>query len=295
MKVGVVILNYKVADETVSCLKSVFNSNYPDLEVVVVDNNSGDGVKEKVKQFKVMAFIQTGENLGYAGGNNVGIKKAIDDGCEYVLILNPDTLVEKDTISRLVKCSQDNRVIVGPKIYFAPAKQPGAEQRADFKDSQTIWFAGGKFDAKNVLGSHLGVDYLDNSQFDEEKKVDFISGAAILVPAEIFSKIGLFDESYFLYLEDLEFCYRAKLAGYPSVYCPRAVVYHGNAKSTGLGSTLQDYFITRNRMLFASKYLGVRTLLALIREAIKHLGNKARRQALFDFLIGRFGKGSYLR
>jgi GT2 family glycosyltransferase len=114
-----------------------------------------------------------------------------------------------------------------------------------------------------------------------------------MVKREVFEKIGLFDERYFLYYEESDFCYRAKEAGYKIMYIPKAIVYHKNAQTTGLGSPLQDYYITRNRMLFASKFLPLRTRFALFREGIRNWSNPTRKKAHLDFLFGKFGRGVY--
>jgi GT2 family glycosyltransferase len=281
-KVGVVVLNYKVAQETIDCVKSVLKNDYGNLKIYVVDNNSGDGIEESIKDFKQVEFIQTGDNLGFAGGNNIGIKKALKDGCDLAFIVNPDTTLEKDTISILLSGMEDQEAgIVGPKILFETEKN--------------IWFAGGKLDKNNVMGSHIGVDEKDIGQYDEIKEVDFITGAGMMISREVIEKVGVFDERYFLYLEDVDLCFRAKEKGFKIRYIPTAKMYHQNAKSTGLGSPLQDYFITRNRMLFAKKFLPLRTQLALLREAMRNFKKPVRRQAFLDFLSGNFGKGSFIK
>ncbi len=278
-KIAVVILNYKVKDLTLKCVRSVLNSSYKDLQIIVLDNNSGDGLEEGLPKKNNLTFMQTGENLGYSGGNNVGIKKALEEKNEYVFILNPDTYIEKNTIRVLLEKSKEHSSdISSPKIYFA--------------NSKIIWYAGGEFDSENVLGSHIGVDQKDEGQFDKDLEVDFATGAAIFVRAKVFEKIGIFDVRYFLYYEDTDFCLRAKKAGFKIMYVPQALIFHDNAKSTGLGSSLQDYYITRNRLLLASKFLPFRTRLALIREALRNLRNSAKRKAFIDFLLCKFGKGS---
>lgn len=277
-KVTVVILNYKVKELTLKCIESVQSSDYKDLSIILVDNNSEDGIEEEVKD-KNINFIQTGKNLGYSGGNNVGIKKALENGADYVFILNPDTKITSDCISKLVdNLEKENAGVVGPKIYF--------------KGNKTIWFAGGIFDKANVIGSHRGVDEIDKGQYDQTIETDFITGAAMMVRKDVFEKISLFDERFFLYYEDSDFCFRARNAGFKVMYIPFALIFHENARSTGLGSPLQDYYITRNRMLFASKFLPFRTKFALFREALKNIKIQARRKAFFDFLLGRFGKGN---
>lgn len=278
-RVAVVILNYKLRKLTLECLKSVKKSSYGQIKVYVVDNDSGDDLKKELGS--EITFIQAGSNLGYAGGNNLGITAALKDGCNLIFIINPDTQVDVDCIKSCVELMSSDQTIgvIGPKILFS--------------DKKTIWYAGGIFDRDNVLGTHRGVDQQDVGQFDKIGETDFVSGAAMMVRREVFERIGLFDERYFLYYEDSDFCLRAKRRGFKLVYNPQALVYHKNAQATGLGSPLQDYFITKNRMLLASKFLPLRTRLALLREAFKNLGNPTRRLALFDFLLGRFGQGSY--
>lgn len=279
VNVAVVILNYNLKKQTLACIESVKRAKYPALKIIVVDNNSKESIEEDIKKLGV-DFIQSGKNLGYSGGNNLGIQKALDLGVEYILVLNPDTTVNSDCIRNLVGMAEKNKSqVVGPKIYFA--------------GSNTIWFAGGKFDKLNVIGKHIGVDEEDKGQFNNIQEVDFITGAAILVKSEVFRQIGLFDEKYFLYYEDADFCFRAKNAGFKVLYAPSSVVYHQNAQTTGLGSSLQDYYITRNRMLFASKFLPLRTRFALFREGLKNLGNPIRRKAFLDFLVSNFGKGNF--
>lgn len=278
-KVFVIILNFKVKELSLKCMESVKNSSYKELEIILVDNGSDDRIEEDVKKIKGVDFIQTGKNLGYSGGNNVGIKKALEKDADYIFILNPDTVVDKDCIRHLVDGIEKNDAgIVGPKIYFEGSKK--------------IWYAGGIFNRQNVIGKHRGVDQEDNGRYDVPQETDFVTGAAMMVKREVFEKVGLLDERYFLYYEDADFCERAKRAGFKIMYIPNAVVYHENAASAGLGSPLQDYYITRNRLLYAFKFLPLRTKIAVLREALKNLGNPVRRLALWDFVTGNFGKGS---
>lgn len=277
-KVTVVILNFQVKKETLACVKSVLETDYQNLQIIVVDNNSNDNLEEELKKFDDVIFIQNKKNIGFTGGNNVGIKYALSHGADCVFVLNPDTEISPGCMTALVNASQSGDIL-GPKIYFA--------------DTKKIWFAGGQFDVANVLGTHRGLNEEDNNQYNLIEDTDYVSGAAFFVKRQVFEKIGFFDERYFLYYEDADFCIRAKRAGFKVFYVPTALVFHKNARSTGLGSPLQDYFITRNRMLLASKFLPFRTRFALLREALKNIGSPARRLAFFDFLIGNFGQGSF--
>lgn len=280
VKVAVVILNYKLKDLVLKCIKSVEESSFKNLQIIVVDNNSNDGLSEKLQVSKNLVFIQNKENSGYTGGNNLGIKEALKQGTDYILILNPDTTIEKNAIEVLVQKSRDlDAQIVCPKIYFS--------------GSNKIWFAGGILDINNVLGSNRGVNEVDDGQYDQDEEMELVTGACMMVNKNVFAKIGLLDEKYFLYYEDTDFCFRARKNGFKIMYIPEAVVYHKNAQATKLGSPLQDYFITRNRMLFASKFLSLRTKFALLREALRNYKIPARRRALNDYLMGNFGKGSF--
>lgn len=277
-KVGVIILNYKVASYCVRCIESVKRSTYEQLKIYLVDNDSGREELEELEKIQGVEFIESGSNLGYSGGNNLGIQQALSEGCELVFIINPDAIVEKKAIENLVVgLDRLEAGIAAPKIYF--------------EGSEKIWYAGGIFDKQNVLGSHRGVNEVDAGNYEQEGETDYATGAAMLVKKDVFEKVGVFDERFFLYYEDADLCFRAKQAGFKVVYVPKAIAYHANAKSTGLGSPVQDYYITRNRMLLAKKYLPLRTQLALFREALKNIGQPMRRKALFDFWSGKFGKG----
>lgn len=278
-KVAVIVLNYKLKEQTISCINSVKKSDYKNIDLIVVDNNSGDRIGEEIKKLLGIEFIQNNENLGYTGGNNIGIKLALKKAADFIFILNPDTKVEKDTISHLASFLSNHPEvgIVCPKIYFS--------------DTKKIWYAGGIFDMQNVLGAHRGINEKDVGQYNEPSASDYATGAAMLVKREVFEKIGFFDERFFLYYEDADFSIRAKKNGFKISYVPNAVIFHKNAQTTGLGSPLQDYYITRNRLLLAHKFLPFRTKFALLREAWRNSNIPARKRALIDFLLGRFGKG----
>lgn len=279
-QIAVVILNYKLADQVATCVKSVLSSTYKNLTIIVVDNDSHDDIEKQIAPFKEIIFLQAGKNLGYTGGNNVGIKKALTLGADYIFVLNPDTTIAKVAIEKLVEgAEKHNAGLANPKIFFG--------------DKKTLWFAGKRMDLDNVLASHRGVDEQDSGKYDKDEELEDGTGAALLIRRDVFQKIGLFDEAYFLYYEESDFCFRARMAGFKIMYIPSAVVYHKNAQTTGLGSPLQDYYITRNRMLFASKFLPYRTRFALFREGLRNWDNSVRRKAMIDFLLHKFGKGTY--
>lgn len=297
MKVAIVVLNYKGLENTLACLDSLkrCDKNGLKMEFIVVDNNSDDGSIEALSKIKDINLIEAHQNLGYAGGNNLAITKALRNDADAVLILNNDTLVDKTLLINLVSALKFGDII-SPKIYFAA----GFEfHRSRYKRSQRgkiIWYAGAKIDWENIVGKHIGVDEVDHGQFSKRKEIDFATGACMLVKRKVFEKIGFLDEKYFLYLEDMDFCVRAKKAGFKIIFEPKAILWHKNAGSTGgSGSEIQNYFISRNRLLFAFKYAKLRTKLALFKQMLSQINMPPKRKALVDFLTLNFGKGSFLK
>ncbi len=299
-KIFIIVLSYNVEKELQDCLTSIKNLKTPgfELEVVVVDNNSSDSSTIKVKKnFPGVKLIENATNLGYTGGNNVGIKYALENLADYVLIVNPDTTLDKNLLVELLNLAtkEPKAGILGPKIYFAPGFEYHKDRyhRADW--GNIIWWAGGVVDWNNVTTIHRGVDEVGLGRFTKSEETDVVAGAVMLVKREVFEKIGLFDEKYFLYFEESDFCLRAKKAGFNLWYVPGATAWHKNAKSAGVGSNLQDYYTTRNQLSFGFNYAPIRSKLALFRQSISFLlsGRPWQKRGVVDFFLGRFGKGSY--
>ncbi|HSX18655.1 MAG TPA: glycosyltransferase family 2 protein [Candidatus Saccharimonadales bacterium] len=292
MKVSIVVLNYNGLQNTLDCVESLKKLNKDDneIKIVVVDNASSDGSKEKLSGLKGVELLINDQNLGYSGGNNVGIKHAIKRGADAVLILNNDTYVDTNLITSLVDTLK-NADIICPKIYFAPGFEFHKKRYSKKDLGNVIWYAGGHIDWANILGRHDGVDEIDKGQFSKSREIDMATGAALFVKREVFEKIGYFDEKYFLYLEDMDFCVRAKKSGFKIIFEPKAVLWHKNAGSSSSGSQLQDYYITRNRLLFSFKHAQIRTKLAVFRDIASKLNQPTKRKAFIDFLMLKFGKG----
>src|SRR3972149_9273866 len=294
MRVTIVVLNYKGLENTIACLDSLrkCEKDSHKTEFVVVDNNSDDGSFKALSKIKDIDLVENHKNLGYAGGNNTGIKKALGQNADAVLIVNNDTIVDKTFLVNLIR-GLDAGDIVSPKIYFAPGFEFHKSRYTKSQLGKVIWYAGGKIDWRNIIGKHIGVDDVDHSQFSKRKEVDLATGACMLVKKQVFEKIGFFDEKYFLYLEDMDFCVRTLKAGFKILFEPKAIIWHKNAGSAGgSGSVLQDYFITRNRLIFAFKYANLRTKLAVLKQTLSQINIPAKRKALVDFATFNFGKGS---
>lgn len=299
-KVFVVILHYKGKKLTQECLLSLKKSKKDgfDLEVVVVDNDSPEPLEDIKRKFPQTVFLKASHNLGFSGGNNLGIKYALQNGADYVLLLNNDTISDKNLIFELLQAADSDSLsgILGPKIYFAPEYEYHRFRYSQQQRGRVFWYAGGVIDWQNIFASHRAVDEVDKGQYDKSEQTDFVSGCAMFVKRDVFNKVELFDNRYFLYLEDLEFCIRAKNKGYKILYCPRAKVWHYNAGSSQVGGPLHDYFFTRNRLLFGTRYARMQTRLALLREAVRLLvnGRPWQKKGALDFFLGRWGKGSWV-
>ena len=298
-KVALVILHFNEPKLTENCLESVKKIKTQDfkVEVIVINNNPQEKINFLKRKFPEFVFLEVKENLGFTGGNNLGIKKALKKGTNFVLLLNNDTLVDKNLITELLEVAKNNKQvgILGPKIYFAPNYEFHRERYQEKERGRVIWYAGGLFDWQNIIASHRGVDEIDRGQYQRLEATDFASGCAMLVRKEVFQKIGLFDNQYFLYLEDVDFCQRAKKAGFKIFYVPTAKLWHLNAGSSEVGGPLHDYYLTRNRLLFGFKYASGRTKLALIRESLRILfkGSPWQRLGVRDFYLRRFGQAGF--
>jgi len=181
----------------------------------------------------------------------------LKNGADYIFILNNDTEIDSSCLVSLVEAAKlhPKAGILTPKIYYAPGFEFHQDRYTDNEKGKVIWYAGGEVDWVNILGRHFGVDEVDRGQFDKQKEVFFATGCAFLGRREVFEKVGFFDDRFFLYLEDLDFSLRAIKAGFKILFIPQAVVYHKNAVSSGgSGSKLQNYYLTRNRLLFGFKH-----------------------------------------
>lgn len=215
-KVFVIILNYNGNRSIVRCLSSVYRSSYKNFEVVVVDNASTDGSLEMVRaKFSRAHVIMNGFNVGFATGNNVGIRFALEKFADYVFILNNDAYLEHDSLEKMVSYMQNkkNVGIVSPTIFSG--------------NDRHIWFVGGIIDWLRMKSAHLTV--VDSKNPHE---IEYACGCAMLVSNAVFKEIGLFDERFFLYYEDTDFCIRARKKGFKIMLVPTAEVFHDEQSET---------------------------------------------------------------
>jgi len=216
MKVAIIIVTYNGSKYIARCLTSVFSNKYENFTVLVVDNNSADDTVEIVgKLFPQVELIKLDSNLGFVGGNNIGIKRALQDGADCIILLNQDTEVEYDWLAQLVKTAQENK-----KAGIIQAMLLLAEERS---------LTNNVGNAMHYLGFGFVKHYRErvDSWFHRSPfEIGYASGAAMLITREVLEKVGALDEKFFMYHEDLDLCWRARLTGYKIMIAPQAVVYH---------------------------------------------------------------------
>jgi GT2 family glycosyltransferase len=305
MNVSIVILNWNRKKDTLDCLKSIEKLKVVGfkLQIVVVDNNSSDGSQKTVEEYFKKTpsingvLLRNRENFGFAKGNNQGIKYSIEKGCEYILVLNNDTLVNEDLFVGLIKVVEERASVgaISPKIYFAPGFEFHKSRYKKSNLGKVIWYAGGEIDWDNVYGKNRGVDEVDMGQYNKIEKTDFATGACVLLRTKALNEVGLFDEKYYMYMEDVDLSQRLKKKGWKVLFAPVSCIWHKVAQSSGIGSNLNDYYTTRNRLLFGFKYARFKTKIALIKESILFLikSRKWQRKGVVDYYLCRLGKGSY--
>lgn len=313
-RVAILILNWNGKKDTVPCLHSVKRLTYP-CDLLLIDNGSTDGSVHEIRSiFPDLEILETGANLGFAEGNNEGIKIALERGADYVLLLNNDTLVDPDLIEGFLQSFQSHPEagIVGGKIVLY-----------DSPDLLDHW--GGMWNNKKGVFDFVGLRQKASS-WESSLSMDYVCGAAFMVKKEVFEKIGLLEKRFFVLWEEADFCFRAKKQGFASYTAPQAKVLHKVSVSFVGGKTHSTYFWWRNRLLWIERNCKVRAKLSLwfrvLAPEIFHLGemyllglfqlfiytlfhkeekknrkrksvcqNRAALHGVRDFLLKRFGQG----
>lgn len=246
-KVFIVILNFNSFEDTKECLTSLMNVQYINREIIIVDNCSTDGSYEKLlaefSQYKIMKSTQ---NLGYASGNNIGIKYALVKGADYVCLLNNDVVVEADFLSKVINVLENDKSIgiAGPCICEYTRRNVVQAMGADIN-----LFTG------LTQGKYKGKEYNDIPPKNEI--VDYLGGACFVCKREVFEKIGLIPENYFLFFEETEFCLKASRLGYKLICIYESRVYHKGSSTISKYSGLSYYFLNRNRVVFIRRNANV--------------------------------------
>lgn len=297
--VYVVTVNYNTAEDTTTFLHSLKRVKTPDFEIItiVVDNGS-EKVYKLPEGLKNTTLIRSETNTGFSGGYNIGMKEALKNDADFILIVNNDTEMDPDMITNLLQVLESDPKIgmTTPKIYFAKGHEFHKDRYKPDELGNVFWFAGGYTDWNNVMSIHRGIDEVDHGQYDKTEEIEFASGCCMLFKREVLERVGLLDDRYFLYYEDADLNERVRRGGYKVFYVPSAKLIHINAASTGgAGNVLHDYFLTRNKMLFGMTYAPARTKLALIRESLRlfRKGRPFQKLGIKDYYFKRFNKGTF--
>ena len=294
-KVYIVVLNWNGKADTLECLASLRSTDYDNYVVVLADNGSEDDSVSAVRaQFPEVEILELGKNLGFAGGNNAGIRYAIEQGADYVYLINNDTTVDPAYLRELVAAAEaDPRVgLAGSKIMY-------------HSEPQRIWFAGGRINWLLNKGEHIGLDEIDKGQYDAAGEVGYLTGCSLLIKREVVEKVGVLEDDYFLYYEDADYSLRVHNAGYRIMYAPKSIIYHKVSRSTKPGSSSYVYYHVRNGLVNARRngsaavkvaihlyavYLFLKQLVKLAFFPQKREWAKAVLRAERDFLRGKMGK-----
>lgn len=290
-KIGIVISNYNGWQDTVACLQSLQKQSFYDFEIILLDDASTNDSVNRLQQLipEDVIFLPQKQNIGFAAINNIGIQRALDDGVDYVLLLNNDTVCAPDMLEKLLQFSPEGTVCC-PKMLFLDSPNE-------------IWFAGGEVDRKTMNVTHIGGHQQDGSAYDQLKQVSFITFCCVLLPRAVIERVGLLNEQLFMYCEDVDYCLRLTDAGIPLWYIPQAKLWH-KAGGSG-GGALSMYYITRNTLHLRCKHVGALQkflcgLSVLIPGAVRYLATrligrpKGRSYGIYcgalDFLKGRTGR-----
>ena len=264
--VVVIVLNWCREDDTAECLRSLEASDWPNLTVLLVDNASADGSGERLHaRFPHVAYLQTGANLGYTGGNNRGFAWALEHGADHVVVLNNDTVVDPGCVGHLVRAAESDPNVggVAPKILV-------------HGEPETTWYAGGDLALTRGTARHRG-EYAPDTRGEQGAAITFMTGCCFLLPRRALERVQGFEESFFAYNEDVDLSYRLLQAGFALRYEPRARLAH---KVPPAGTPITPFQIAqldRNRRRFVRLRLGA---LARLRFAVWFYPTRAARLAL---------------
>jgi GT2 family glycosyltransferase len=271
-----IVINYNGWRDTIECLDSVYRSDYPALRALILDNGSTDGSLDRIRDWISSKFagapetgrptlMPLGANLGFAGANNVGLGYLLArERDAYAWLLNNDTVVAPDAIRRMVELAESDPAIGAVGATLLRHSDPDRLETA----------AGGTFGEWHGMVATIHSDAMRDAPRPAPARIDFISGTCMLVPRRTVERVGLMDERYFLYAEDIDWGARIREAGLRLAYCPAAEVWHKGGGSTQHGSPLHDYYCVKSSLLLVHKRNPILLPLALAYSAARFVAPK---------------------
>lgn len=251
--------NYALTDDLIACFRKQTNSHF---RIYVVDTS-----KHKIDAvYPDYAITIPSLNKGYANAVNIGIKAALQDGYKYFVVINNDTRVNSDFVSSILRSLENHpHSIIGGKIYYEAGYEYHKDKYKKTDLGNVLWYAGGDVDWNHALTPHRGVNEVDIGRYNTILPTQFVNGCLMIYDKVVFEKVGIWDESYFLYFEDADFCERAKRKGVSLIYDPSVKIWHKISQSTGgSGSKLHAKYQEINRIKFCLKYGPIKTSIHLI-------------------------------
>lgn len=245
-KVSIITLNWNSLKHTLECLESLKKIIYPNYEVIVVDNgskgNDANILREKFNDF--IQVITNDKNYGFCGGNNIGIKYALEKGTDYVLLLNNDTIVDPEFLNELIKAAEEEKIgLAQPKIYKYDQRE-----KLDLNENGLL----------TIISFYFGLArigfFFRKNNFEKIKKITCVSFCCALIKKNVFDNVGLLDEVYFIGgYDSLDFSCRAIKSGFKIIYCPKSKIWHKGSGSSDINSPIIWHDRVKNRIYFARK------------------------------------------
>lgn len=293
-KIAIILVNYNGFADTRECVESILKiKTLYNYHIIVVDNASSNRNTETdtIDYLKQHAtYLEADDNLGFSSGNNIGIQYAMKNGYDYVLLLNNDTIVTENFLDELMQSYMDHPncgLAIGKILYY--------------DNPDTLWYAGGFI--KRSIGKVIqrGNEVKDKGQYENNEEVTFVTGCMMLISSEVIKNVGLLDEDFFLYSEDLEYCLRVMKHGYKMYYYPSSVIYHKVGASTGnvkVSENTQYYMIRNDYKAFFKYQTGVQKTTSVIYNTLrytkyiiqKRFTIKIVLEAYCDLIAGKTGK-----
>jgi len=243
--VGIITVTWNQVEKTLACLETIFSLDYPEFDVILIDNGSTDGTVAKVQQrFPDVKVTALPQNVGFAKGYNVGLHQCAVNDYPFLFLLNNDTLLAPDVLTHLIEHMRQQ-----PEVGMASAK-------IYFADEPTrIWSVGGMINPKNLEVTDKFDNMLDQGQLAEIRSLDFVPLCGVLIRGQLIAEIGFLDERFFVYYEDMDFSRRARQAGYQISLVPDAKIWHAvSSSSGGADSPNERYWMARSSVIFFRKH-----------------------------------------